>query len=866
MSHKNHEQSTQNNLKSGCSTCAPQTPLRNHYFFGKLMDVPDFDVEQQYVIEKLKRHHQRLHGTGVICGLEVTAHANPACRDRYLVIEPGAALDCCGNEILVLNEEILDLHAFPEVARLIEEGDEDEADHVLQLCIRYRECPTEDVPVLYDECGCDDTRCAPNRILESYAFDVRVDPPLPAPIAPFAPTLEWNATLNLSNPKVILVHEDSQRIYVAADLGSGGIVQQFRLHNGEPIASRTFDNPRVLALAANADGSRLFVAVRSNDGFSVTLEVFNTDGMGPLVSSTPLHCGDLSIQKVSLLMLPSGKLASLVVVGQESDFKSNVQLWNINDTLRTKSDQYLATTSSGFWIDLTLGSDGTTLYAAEASHTDGKTTVHRFNTGETNLSPKTVEIVGSDIITLAVVEGDESGDLLAWIERGAETAPSNVKLAKIIKGDGGTVSTTPTWIISLPAPPVDLVIASGGRFAYVLIQPEGSSAQVISVDLHRLRTGSSPALVLGSALSIGGRGDQGVALALAQEGTLYAAYDRSVAVLAIHDTDCGEYLKRHDCPDCDMADCVTLATIQHWRPGYRLENAIVPPSDPGDDAEGEIARIDNDLGRSVIPSVADLAKTVACILERGVGGGRGERGPRGPSGNDGKNGADGINGIDGEPGSPGKDGIGLDWELPHICDINWVHGEKINPDFFSREYQESGLVVAFDTNMLNSDIHENSVRVRVGRLFKESQNSIELWCWCDLSLRGWLSGGDVEEEGNASSTFSSKTTNTITALQIRFPEDLFLSLLKGDGVKNGLRIQIIIEGDFIRGKHRGDDRLCALDGDHLPELDGLDGMPKWLQPGSRRRSGDGVEGGTFISWFDISYDFKRDESESKLKK
>ena len=35
-----------------------------------------------------------------------------------------------------------------------------------EFCLVWRECPTEEVPVLYDECGCDDTQCAPNRILE----------------------------------------------------------------------------------------------------------------------------------------------------------------------------------------------------------------------------------------------------------------------------------------------------------------------------------------------------------------------------------------------------------------------------------------------------------------------------------------------------------------------------------------------------------------------------------------------------------------------------------------------------------------------------------------------------------------------------
>src|SRR6185369_12753270 len=62
-------------------------------------------------------------------------------------------------------------------------------------------CPTEDVPVLYDECGCDDTKCAPNRILESFRFDVLVDPPLAeadligeAPLGAFVATDEHGLT------------------------------------------------------------------------------------------------------------------------------------------------------------------------------------------------------------------------------------------------------------------------------------------------------------------------------------------------------------------------------------------------------------------------------------------------------------------------------------------------------------------------------------------------------------------------------------------------------------------------------------------------------------------------------------------------
>ncbi len=72
--------------------------VRNHYFTGKLLVERDFTDEQAYVVEKLQHHHQRLHGAGVVCGLQAVPHENPTCRDRFLCVTPGSAIDCCGHE------------------------------------------------------------------------------------------------------------------------------------------------------------------------------------------------------------------------------------------------------------------------------------------------------------------------------------------------------------------------------------------------------------------------------------------------------------------------------------------------------------------------------------------------------------------------------------------------------------------------------------------------------------------------------------------------------------------------------------------------------------------------------------------------
>src|SRR6185295_12750581 len=103
--------------------------------------------------------------------------------------EPGTAIDCCGHEIIVRDElrgvlqdqsgkllhgVLFNFAQSPEVQALQKANDTQP--HTLQICLRYKECGTEEIPVLYDECGCDETKCAPNRILESYDIDVLVDP------------------------------------------------------------------------------------------------------------------------------------------------------------------------------------------------------------------------------------------------------------------------------------------------------------------------------------------------------------------------------------------------------------------------------------------------------------------------------------------------------------------------------------------------------------------------------------------------------------------------------------------------------------------------------------------------------------------
>ena len=68
---------------------------RTSFHTGQLLTGDDLNREQNYFRNKLKLHNRLLHGFGVVSGLRV-------CMARgQVVVEPGFALDCEGNEIAI---------------------------------------------------------------------------------------------------------------------------------------------------------------------------------------------------------------------------------------------------------------------------------------------------------------------------------------------------------------------------------------------------------------------------------------------------------------------------------------------------------------------------------------------------------------------------------------------------------------------------------------------------------------------------------------------------------------------------------------------------------------------------------------------
>jgi hypothetical protein len=85
--------------------------LRPRYFTGQLLSVADLQLEQDYLRQKLRRHNRAVHGVGIVRGLGVSIEAATDAADGRLRVEPGYAIDPCGNELALGRGAVL---ALPE--------------------------------------------------------------------------------------------------------------------------------------------------------------------------------------------------------------------------------------------------------------------------------------------------------------------------------------------------------------------------------------------------------------------------------------------------------------------------------------------------------------------------------------------------------------------------------------------------------------------------------------------------------------------------------------------------------------------------------------------------------------------------------
>ena len=656
---------------SSCPNCTTTALARNHYFTGKLMVERDFTDEQHYVMEKLRLHNQRLHGEGVACGLQIRQHKNVGCQTRYVMLEPGSAVDCCGKDILVAAEDTIDLWAYPPIKALFDQPDG--KPHVLQFRICYRECPTEDIPVLYDECGCDDSQCAPNRILESYAVDVQLDP-TDTPSSYEMPTLVREGTIGVGHALAASLDEAGARIFVLSGGASGAIYQ---VSTSSQAVETSFSLGRQgLAMAISPDATRLYAVVASaTAGGDTELWVFDISGAATLAAgvkdSAPI-VGSGTAAPV-LAVAPSGLLLAAYKIGK-------LYSWRQTDAANAPNSTLTLTAAP---TGMVCSSDGKTAWVSSG----GSDSLQVLDLTQTGFNPQSLQVTGTDLFTLALVASSGPDLLVA-----GDQAASKLHLIDPSKPTG----SAPLASIALADKPIAIAVAPGGAWAYV----DETSDDLQIVDLVRLRQQLPTAPSTPFAVGTGTEGilitGTGARLYVPYAGAAPDGSDGGVAVIDIEDEDCAARLHEvRDCPDCATGDCLVLATVRRWQPGFSLLDPADPAPTPAQDEQNKIARIDNLDGRKLLGSTETLQEVIECLLDHGTGGTPGPQGPPGPPG---AAGATGPAGPAGKDGTDGKDGQGLDTGITRIVALSWKHaalGQGLVPVSAGTGRKLAGIVLGF---------------------------------------------------------------------------------------------------------------------------------------------------------------------------
>jgi len=823
-----------------CPACTYGPFTRNNYFTGKLLVERDFTDETRYHMEKMRHHEQQLHGWGVVCGLKVKPHPNELCRDRFVCIEPGFAVDCCGHDIIVREEECFDLFSIPEIQALKKANDT--ATHKLQICVRFRECPTEDIPTLFDDCGCDDTRCAPNRILESWEFGVNLDP-TEEPAQFHTPRFEWANSITVPHASLVALHESTHSAYVVT-ADSPSTIYPVSTDNHATLPTRTLDS-KAVALAVSKDGSRLYVVTEPvAPDTLLKLHVFKTDPTLP--PSNERELPDSAGTDVYLAVAPNGILFLLLGTG---DLLRGPADLDTNDTAAAPTK--IITVQPNV-RELVISSDGETAFCL------GPTNQIQRIAGIETASPSRAALTLSEVTnpTLIAVVRSTAADMLAVVE---ETG-SKFHLISLSPGS----PPTPTHVggVTLDHKPVALVVSPGGHFAYVL-EAEATNSFIQSVSLDRLQL-NLPATA-GTPFEIGEVSSHFVLSASGDH--LYIPLTRDladdtaglVAIVEISEDACSEVLWRHldGCPHCDLPDCVVLATIENYNIDDRIEAQTDPPADPQQDTQDKVVRINNRT-RRLLPSTSVLAELVQCLLEHGNGG----VGPQGPPGLPGQPGEPGVNGANGLNGAKGDPGVGLELGLVRIQALSWIHnapskllgvqqGNNTFPAFvigFTDKIQvrKQNAFGSFDNLIDAAHIFQVLVAADV-----DVNEELGLFCRCPMAGTILPVNFTVGADGVINSATAVGPTET-AAPGLAFILDRQLSRRAGQMISNSPPfddppfndIWIRLRGDFVLDlKGRAVDaefvRAKLTSGDR-PDPGAL---PLDQQPG--------IQGGLFESWFTL---------------
>lgn len=878
MGNCNCKQGT-NGTQHVCTECDILQLARNNYFTGKLLVERDFTDEQRYNMGKLRRHNQKLHGWGTVCGLKVKQHPNPACRSQYVVVEPGTAIDCCGREILLNCEEYCDFES-KFLAKWQTENplnpQPDSKPHKLEICVSYKECPTEKVPALFDDCAAGGGACQPNRILESHCLDVIIDGPSSKP-DPAGVFLKWDFTENIANPVKVAEDDASERLYVlssaSSSTGATATLYVIDSSNYSLLTPVTLANSLGLDVAISAEGDLVYVAVQPTTAGTNTpvgapqLYVYNTSGsptaltaVGSALTIGASSTSTTSDTSVRIAVYP-GTEGSIFTFGAQT----GILAWSGLNAASPTPSPTAVTAITAAPVAMVVSADNQFAYVAvSASNVINVLTVSSFSV----IAANNISLSAGAVPASLAIAATTKGSTLAALDTTAQTLYF-VDIPQAQGPSGATVVPTEVTKTMFAYPPVQVLLSPSGGWAYVLEQDTSTppNAYLQPIDEHAVESGATSFMGTAIAVGVGPQTET-----LSQDGThIYVPYQNTgsantggVAIVDVVEQDCGDIFENviNCCPDCAEGNCLVLATIN----GYVYQSAVTDAPPSGPITAGEI---DNLTDRRLLVSTDILTRAVQCILDQGVNAGPpGPQGPVGPAGPPGQNGTNGTNGTSGAQGpiGPGIDKVTVNFvtcsqpgaatltpdpapstnytlnlTIPGCCNtsltgirsVNWPHNGTmtLNP---STEIVE--LLIAFTGSVQYGDISPNCVSVlapfpAAGTVPGTGASVLA------TADRFVVRGGNFQTPGAVSSTFTAGPDAQGNA------NGMALSFATSPNTNPTGQFRVLVKGDFIR-----DTNGHAVDGDHLP---GNQPSP-WVPTSPTAYStGDGIEGGTFESWFTV---------------
>lgn len=863
--------SSDTDFAAACIPCNLQPFRRNTYFNGKLLTERDFADEQAYLVGKDRLHNRFLHGMGTVCGLAITAHPNEACRSRFVVLEPGLALDCCGRELVVPARTALDIQTLiADQGLTVDPNGGDD----LFVGLRYKECGDERVPVILPDCGCAEGDTAWNRILEGvevvlHAAPAGTQPPV---VPPSAARFDWVQTLVLQGQSVTAVayDEDGGLIYVATRSDASGarmLVYDAATHD---LVTAVEVGQLVTDIAVSPRGDLVYVAGAGVEG-GTGIAVYRAADLGTANPAAPV------IGITEALRMTVSTDGTLFVLRMGTGEVLAWQDLSIRDWLTAGGPAAGPANRRRFALGHAVGanrparlgasvmrasSDGRLLFLLDPDATAANRRLRILDVAALFSGAADAE-AGDEITVNLTLAGNPVALAVSFDGRyvfvlGQADADTAVLQKFRLSNAGGIFSVAQEgrggeWEGRV----ADLSLAPGEKWAYALDTDASGRSSLLSLSIDAISAlgATTPANPSGTREMVAGSG-RFQRLSAAQNRIYIAAQDDSpnqpnralVAVIDVTEGDCGAKFDAiigpcHSCGDDDHT--VTLARLPAWRPAVAMQN-----EGEGNDTD---IHIDNHSHRPLVPSTNTIVNVVRCMLEQGATQGR--PGPRGPAGQPGLNGAQGlqgiqgiqglqgiqgIQGIPGTPGDPGAPGEGLNENLVHITNLSWLHDQTSfgGTDEFRDSLKEIGIVILFDREVQVPTVQGQSRGTGLSQVFQliaqvSGQRTLGV---TEVIVTGLLCEPvEVTDIDNGRIIgVNPLPLDTERAQAVR------LVLDNPDPIDQILNAGPVTFRVLLRADHVADaDGKFAVDGNHI-----FGAVPQ-------RRSGNGLQGGSFDSWFHL---------------